>query len=94
MMVSLLIRLLALLGLLWTGKQVVHQVSSTFRPDQSGKKATPSDQEVADEMVRDPICQTYIPKSLAIQKTLRGETYYFCSNECASKFSEQHQTEP
>jgi YHS domain-containing protein len=93
-MVSLLIRLLALLGLLWTGKQVVHQVSSTWHPDQNEKKEASSDQEVADEMVRDPICQTYIPRSLAIQKTLRGETYHFCSNECASKFSEQHQAEP
>jgi YHS domain-containing protein len=93
-MVSLLIRLLALLGVLWTGKQVAHQVSSAFHPDQKGEKAASPDQETADEMVRDPICQTYIPRSLAIRKTFHGETCYFCSNECASMFSEQHQTEP
>jgi len=90
--ISLLIRLLALLGLLWTGKQVVHQVSAVFRPRPNGD-GNASEQEVNGEMVKDPICQTYIPTSLALQKTINGQRYYFCSEECASKFAEQHRTE-
>ena len=91
-MVSLLIRLLALLGLLWTGKQVIHQISTVFRPRQNGE-GNASERAANGEMVKDPICQTYIPASLALQKTINGQIYYFCGEECASKFSEQRQSE-
>ena len=91
-MVSLLIRLLALLGLLWTGKHVVHQVSSALHPNQNVDDNT-AEREIDGEMVKDPICQTYIPKAIAIRKNINGEIHYFCGDECASKFSEQHQSE-
>jgi len=39
-----------------------------------------------DEMVQDPNCQTYIPKSSAIRKNVGGETYFFCSQACADEF--------
>lgn len=87
---ALLIRVLALLGLLWTGKQVVHQVTSAIRPH-NNKKCDPEQDENSAEMVKDPQCQTYIPKALAIQKQIRGETYYFCGHECAAKFAEQQE---
>lgn len=89
-MVSLLIRMLALLGLLWTGKQVAHQVSSAFHP-RKDVDGNPSGQEIQGDMVKDPVCQTYIPKSLAIEKKIEGQIYYFCGAECATKFLEQAQ---
>ena len=85
---SLLIRLLALLGLLWTGKHVVNQVSSVLHPNQHVDDNT-SEREIDGEMVKDPICQTYIPKAIAIQKNINGAIHYFCSDECATKFSER-----
>lgn len=91
-MVSILIRLLALAGLLWTGKQVVHHASSAIRPRQH-KNTASSEQKISGEMVKDPICQTYIPKSLAVEKTFGGETYYFCGHDCAAKFVEQQHVE-
>lgn len=90
--VSLLIRLLALLALLWTGKQVFKQVSSVLHSHQREQDAS-QQQETGDEMVKDPVCQTYIPKSIAVQKTVNGIKHFFCSEECASKFIEQQQTE-
>ncbi len=44
------------------------------------------DRGVIDEMVQDPQCKTYIPKREAVKKTIRGETQFFCSPECADKF--------
>ena len=88
---SLLIRLLALIALLWTGKQVFKQVSSVFQPHQKVDDTSPG-REIEDEMVKDPVCLTYIPKSLAIQKTFDRKKLYFCSKECASKFLEQYQS--
>ncbi len=89
----LIIRLLALFAVLWTGKQVVKQVSTMLRPEQSeGQTSEP--QNVEDDMVKDPMCSTYIPKTLARHKELDGQDYYFCSDECAMKFIEQHSMSP
>ncbi len=87
----MLIRLLALFALLWTGKHIVRQVSSMVSPHQRSNK-TPQNGEQSDDMVKDPVCQTYIPKSLAIRKSLAGTEVYFCSKECAAKFVEEQQS--
>lgn len=39
-----------------------------------------------EEMVKDPQCGTYIPCSQALEKTIGGQTYYFCSPVCREKF--------
>ncbi len=90
--VSVILRLLALLGVIWTGKQVVTQVSSIFHPQQHVDEEK-VDGEIRDEMVKDPVCQTFIPKSIAIKKTFHDKAVFFCSEECATKFSEQEVTE-
>jgi YHS domain-containing protein len=43
-----------------------------------------------DDMVKDPSCETYIPKSTARSKVFNGERYYFCSDECLEKFKENN----
>ncbi len=44
---------------------------------------------VIDEMVQDPVCETYIPKREAIRRVINGKEFFFCSNECADKFEAQ-----
>jgi YHS domain-containing protein len=41
---------------------------------------------VAEEMVRDPFCHLYLPRSEAIRQSIRGQNYYFCSPGCVEKF--------
>ena len=41
------------------------------------------------EMVQDPNCETYIPKSETVVKTLSGKTHYFCGEKCAREFEEK-----
>ena len=36
-----------------------------------------------DELVKDPVCQTYIVKSRAVRRTEAGQVRYFCSEQCA-----------
>ena len=36
-----------------------------------------------DELVKDPVCQTYIVKSRAVRRTDAGRVRYFCSEQCA-----------
>ncbi|MDY0262229.1 MULTISPECIES: YHS domain-containing protein [Syntrophotalea] len=37
-------------------------------------------------MVRDPHCGTFVPRSLALKKVIKGQTYYFCSQRCLESF--------
>jgi hypothetical protein len=36
-----------------------------------------------DELVKDPVCQTYIVKSRAVRRTHGEQVRYFCSERCA-----------
>ncbi len=41
------------------------------------------------ELVKDPVCGVYLPKEQAIKLEYKGQTYYFCSEECKTKFLEE-----
>ncbi len=38
------------------------------------------------ELVKDPVCETYVPRRTAIARTAGSMTYYFCSPACAARF--------
>lgn len=42
------------------------------------------------EMVRDPICGMHVNPETALNQTIDGKTYYFCSEACRSKFVREH----
>jgi YHS domain-containing protein len=42
--------------------------------------------DVIDEMVQDPVCDTYVPRRDAVKRSINGQEVYFCSKECADKF--------
>ena len=50
---------------------------------QTGQQAST---EVAEEMVRDPVCQVYLPRAEAIRRKVQGRDYFFCSPGCLDKF--------
>jgi len=39
-----------------------------------------------EEMMRDPVCGTYVPRNDAIQARIGGEDCFFCSTECRDKY--------
>jgi YHS domain-containing protein len=39
-----------------------------------------------DELVKDPVCETYVPRQTAVARTAGAATYYFCGPGCAAKF--------
>jgi YHS domain-containing protein len=42
-------------------------------------------------MVRDPVCGTFVVQSRALTATARGETAWFCSEDCRRRWtSERH----
>jgi hypothetical protein len=50
------------------------------RAARSGDEATPRD-----ELVKDPVCQTYVVRSRAVRRSAPGGTRYFCSSACAKR---------
>lgn len=75
----LIVRLLILFLFLYIILLLVHSVIARGRKSGGARagKSTPGE-----EMVLDPQCDTYVPKSDALE---RGG-HYFCSEECARKF--------
>ena len=39
-----------------------------------------------DELVRDPVCETYIPRGKAVTRQTPAGPRYFCSGDCADRF--------
>ncbi|MDD8019825.1 MAG: YHS domain-containing protein [Acidobacteriota bacterium] len=37
-------------------------------------------------MVKDEMCNTYVPEDEALREVREGKTYYFCSETCRQKF--------
>ena len=40
-----------------------------------------------DELVKDPVCQTYVVRSRAMTRETATGPRYFCSRDCASRFT-------
>lgn len=41
--------------------------------------------KIVGELVRDPVCSTYIPRASAIAVQVGGETRHYCSTTCRDK---------
>jgi len=40
-----------------------------------------------DELVKDPVCQTYVVRSRALSRWRDGEQIYFCSAQCLRRYA-------
>ena len=50
-------------------------------------KAAPRPAALGGELVKDPVCQTYIVRARAVRRSAGGEPRYFCSPECARRYA-------
>lgn len=77
-------RLLQFLLLFWLFYALVKLLggSSRRRPAPPAPEKT----EAGEEMVQDPHCGTYVPRSLAVEKVIEGRTCHFCSEECRDAY--------
>jgi len=46
----------------------------------------PEKSSSGEEMVKDPECGTYLPRSDALEAHVAGETHYFCSSACRDAY--------
>jgi YHS domain-containing protein len=52
------------------------------------RPASPETPRFEGEMVRDRVCETFLPKSRALVVHRDGEDWFFCSEACRSTFLE------
>jgi len=60
----------------------------------SGRRAAGGPAKIAGELVKDPVCATYIPRDTAIAARVGGETRYYCSVTCRDKDTAAGQAQP
>ena len=48
--------------------------------------ATKREPTPLDELVKDPVCQTYVVRSRAVRRATGGALHYFCSEDCARRY--------
>ncbi len=71
---------------------VLYRLFMNDRKKQDEKKAAERERKIqSDEMVKDPVCGTYVDKSSAISVRSGEQVLYFCSYECRQKYIESVQ---
>ena len=51
-------------------------------------KSPPKSKQTSGLMVKDTICNTYLPQEDAIKEIMEEKEYFFCSKDCRQKFLE------
>jgi len=75
-------RALMILAVLVAVAVALSRLSSIWRPP------LPSGPPRRDELVKDPVCQTYVLMSRAVRIEVGGTPTFFCSRECAARFQQ------
>ena len=74
----------AVIGMIMKGFSDLFGPSSSSSTGGSSRPQRPI--PTAEPLKKDPVCGTFIAASSSVQKTIDGETFYFCSAECRDKF--------
>ncbi len=58
-------------------------------PKTQAPPPSPSNQSskvISGQMEKDPVCGMYIDKTSSLHSEKKGQTFYFCSDDCQKKF--------
>ena len=69
-------------------------LSGTSSRSEPGRRAAGGPAKIAGELVKDPVCATYIPRDTAIAARVAGEMLYYCSVTCRDKDTAAGQPQP
>jgi YHS domain-containing protein len=67
---------------------IAYKVARFFKSLNRPRTAPDSRRQVQGIMVKDDVCNTYIPKEEAIREVRDGQERFFCSEECRRKSHE------
>ena len=88
-MIRVFLRLIVLPVLfLWLVRAIFRSIIEGFRSTVAPQSAARRPPEVRSggELKKDPVCGTYVSTTASITRTVHGEVFYFCSQECSDKY--------
>ena len=88
-MIRLFFRFIVLPVLLfWLVRALLRSVIEGFRSTLAPRNASrqPPTVRSGGELKKDPVCGTYVSTAASIARTVHGEVFYFCSQECSDKY--------
>ncbi len=62
-------------------------VAILLLPWLKSRPTPPRPRAALDELVKDPVCHTYVVRSRAVTRTDAGVLHYFCSARCADQYA-------
>lgn len=84
---QLFLLLLGLLMAMWWSRRLF--AASRRQGSVSGAQTGPRQVKDLGPMVRDRICNTYLPKTRALTASVDSREHYFCSEKCRREFLSQ-----
>ena len=82
-------KVLVIIVLLYVGYKIVMMLKRRKSTEAKAYRAD-GDPPRREDLVQDPFCKTYVPKSQAYVREVDGQQQYFCSRDCCEKYlSEQ-----
>jgi YHS domain-containing protein len=81
-----LIRLVSLVALAVAGWWLARRLRPARARRQPGRSTVPASEG---SMVRDRVCNTFLPRSRALETRVDDDTHYFCSETCRRRFLEE-----
>ena len=81
-------KLLILLGIVMVWMWVRSLLRRRRPARQPGERAAADTPRFEGRMVRDRVCNTFLPRSKALLVQRNGEEWFFCSERCRSTFLE------
>ena len=85
----MILRIAAILFILWLGIRYIRLKFSERFNDMFGGNSNPAGGTQVADMVQDPVCGSYTSVEDAVIEKIDGKDHYFCSKECADKFSKR-----
>jgi uncharacterized protein len=68
---------------------VIYKFIRVYQSLNKKSKAPRQPKQISGLMVKDEMCNTYLPKEDALKEIVEGKQYFFCSQECRKKFLEE-----
>ena len=64
-------------------------VGDLFKEEQAARApgSPPTPKEAGGELMKDPLCGTYVSSNSAFKRTSGGKTHVFCSEKCRDQFA-------
>lgn len=80
-----MIKILVILILLYVSYKIITMFRRVKSQELKGYRVEDAPPR-GEDLVQDPLCKTYVPKSQAYLQEIEGRPQYFCSRECCEKY--------